>query len=68
MGRTACTEPQCLYKGAFYFTLTEGGVVPGCAITGVVYLFKFIDRTDFVSKLTAAAGCFLTNYRFANLY
>jgi hypothetical protein len=20
MGRTACTEPQCLYKGAFYLT------------------------------------------------
>jgi hypothetical protein len=23
MGRTACTEPQCLYKGALYFYLTE---------------------------------------------
>ena len=22
MGRTACTEPQCLYKGALYFYLT----------------------------------------------
>ena len=22
MGRTACTEPQCLYKGAFYLYLT----------------------------------------------
>jgi len=21
MGRTACTEPQCLYKGTLYFTL-----------------------------------------------
>jgi len=20
MGRTACTEPQCLFKGALYFT------------------------------------------------
>jgi len=20
VGRTACTEPQCLYKGALYFT------------------------------------------------
>jgi len=20
MGRTACTEPQCLYKGALYFS------------------------------------------------
>ena len=24
MGRTACTEPQCLYKGALYlFTFTQ---------------------------------------------
>ena len=23
MGRTACTEPQCLYKGALYLTLTS---------------------------------------------
>jgi hypothetical protein len=23
MGRTACTEPQCLYKGALYFTQEE---------------------------------------------
>jgi len=22
MGRTACTEPQCLYKGALYLTFT----------------------------------------------
>jgi hypothetical protein len=22
-GRTACTEPQCLYKGALYLTFTE---------------------------------------------
>ena len=21
MGRTACTEPKCLYKGALYFTV-----------------------------------------------
>jgi hypothetical protein len=26
MGRTACTEPQCLYKGALYFLLTFGSV------------------------------------------
>jgi len=23
MGRTACTEPQCLYKGALYLTTIE---------------------------------------------
>ena len=30
MGRTACTEPQCLYKGALYilpFTFTQLSVV-----------------------------------------
>jgi len=25
MGRTACTEPQCLYKGALYLALPIGG-------------------------------------------
>ena len=24
MGPTACTEPQCLYKGEFYFTYVFG--------------------------------------------
>jgi len=27
MGRTACTEPQCLYKGALYLTSVP---VQGC--------------------------------------
>jgi hypothetical protein len=27
MGHTACTEPQCLYKGAFYFTFTHINLV-----------------------------------------
>lgn len=43
------------------WVLSEGGAVLGCAIAGVDYLFRFIDRTDSVSQLTAAAGCFLTN-------
>ena len=25
MGRTACVEPQCLYKGALYLTFTLNG-------------------------------------------
>jgi len=25
MGRTPCTEPQCLYKGALYLNLEYGG-------------------------------------------
>jgi len=36
MGRTACTEPQCLYKGALFFTcvmLSNAGVflLPVCS-------------------------------------
>ena len=27
MGRTACTEPQCLYKGALYLTLPDEGSI-----------------------------------------
>jgi hypothetical protein len=28
MGRTACTEPQCLYKGALYLLFTYPSVLP----------------------------------------
>ena len=29
MGRTACTEPQCLYKGALYqFANFRGKIIP----------------------------------------
>jgi len=27
MGRKACTEPQCLYKGALYLTFLFGDIV-----------------------------------------
>jgi len=27
MGRTACTEPQCLYKGALYFSVSAGSLL-----------------------------------------
>jgi hypothetical protein len=45
------------------WALSEGGAVPAYAVTGIDYPFRFIDRTDFVSQLTAAAaaGYFLTN-------
>jgi hypothetical protein len=32
MGRTACAEPQCLYKGALYFTFTFNMVRVGVYI------------------------------------
>ena len=34
VGRTACTEPQCLYKGALYLYLTVE-----------LYLYSPMDRT-----------------------
>ena len=30
MGRTACTEPQCLYKGALYLYFTPNCVLRMC--------------------------------------
>ena len=50
-----------IYVQKISWVFSEGGTVPESAITGVDYLLKFIDRTDFLSHLTAAAGCFLTN-------
>ena len=41
MGRTACTEPQCLYKGDLYlfsFTLHIGWSVPASAASGSAVL------------------------------
>jgi hypothetical protein len=40
MGRTTCTEPQCLYKGALYLFL-YGGHVPRPCKTGDVTLRTF---------------------------
>jgi hypothetical protein len=34
MGRTACTEPQCLYKGALYLLLVSDGGQGHSAICG----------------------------------
>ena len=39
MGRTACTEPQCLYKGALYFTLLYFTYI--CVIVAFIYLFIY---------------------------
>jgi len=33
MGRTACTEPQCLYKGALYFFYGRGNIF--CAVCNI---------------------------------
>jgi hypothetical protein len=50
MGRTACTEPQCLYKGALYLTVElylyppmgrTACTEPQCLYKGDLYLFTF---------------------------
>ena len=71
MGRTACTEPQCLYKGALYLTvelylyspygpygLYRASVpVQGCTF---FTLFVHLKNTDL---LTADSCTFLTALR-----
>jgi len=37
MGRTACTEPQCLYKGALYVTFIP---IDHCILKNVSYRWK----------------------------
>ena len=59
MGRTACTEPQCLYNGALYlylylyspyrpYGLYRASVpVQRCTLPLLVFLFNFVDWTVF---------------------
>jgi len=35
MGRTACTERQCLYKGALYFLFLYEGLPETCTVTDI---------------------------------
>jgi hypothetical protein len=44
MGRTACTEPQCLYKGALFTNIIDGDV----QIKGVAVLST---QNDFITQL-----------------
>jgi len=40
MGRTACTEPQCLYKGALYFTLLYFTLLIDCRMVIRFYTLR----------------------------
>jgi len=40
MGRTACTEPQCLYKGDLYLTLTK---MSGDVVISAEWCREFVD-------------------------
>jgi hypothetical protein len=46
MGRTACTEPQCLYKGALYLTL----------LLRPLYTFNGVNRASSVVGTTFSAS------------
>jgi hypothetical protein len=48
MGRTACTEPQCLYKGALYLYLTVE-----------LYLYSPYGPYGLYSASVPAQGCIL---------
>jgi hypothetical protein len=55
MDRTACTELQCLYKGALYLTLpftvlTDGNTL--CRINNQNYVHKFIQNYFTIKKST----------------
>ena len=50
MGRTACTKPQCLYKGALYLTVElyhyspmgrTACTEPQCLYKGALYLYLY---------------------------
>ena len=54
MGRTACTEPQCLYKGALYPFLPDYYEAPGCNLVRVTDAFFEVAPTFFKHLCTPA--------------
>jgi len=48
MGRTACTEPQCLYKGALYLTYR---------VHGTDSVVKQLISTEVNDSLTGRIAC-----------
>jgi hypothetical protein len=54
MGRTACTEPQCLYKGALYLTLF--------LVWALVRVFHILGRYSGV-ELYSLLVCWLAKQR-----
>jgi hypothetical protein len=64
MGGTACTEPQCLYKGALYLFLkgVKEGLVPPqltAACTYIEYLYFLLQISKFI-KIYMHNMAFLT--------
>ena len=44
MGRTACTEPQCLYKGALYLTY--------CKSCSLIVTYNYIYRPIVANEIS----------------
>ena len=75
MGRTACTEPQCLYKGALYLTVElylyspyrpYGLYRASCLYKGALYLY-FTDITKIIKGLMVETLCVLLTIIDRNL-
>jgi hypothetical protein len=49
MGRTACTEPQCLYKALYFFTLHQ---TDGKLWASINWLIDIGDTRMTVDKMT----------------
>jgi len=47
MGRTACTEPQCLYKGDLYLYLFKQEVVAA----HIFFLLAFLEEPFIINML-----------------
>ena len=47
MGRTACTEPQCLYKGALYLTSVP---VQGCTLPFLMHYNLRMTKDDRIDR------------------
>jgi hypothetical protein len=63
MGRTACTEPQCLYKGDLYIFLNvkgRGGGIERSALKGNIKMDLKQVRHDVVWKFWAQDIDFVT--------
>jgi len=59
MGRTACTEPQCLYKGALYLTLqdryrTKKKKIPDACLKQKLFWIKWTIEIFFCHSLLSS--------------
>ena len=58
MGRTACTEPQCLYKGALYLTSVpvQGCTLPYLLFTSLISAYSVGGRRLFIYTTVSHAN------------